>query len=174
MNSARIGSRSKQDTQSGISADVLLGITDGGLFDVTASGLFGVTASGLFDVTASGLFDVTASGLFDITGSGLFDVTASGLFDVTPWGLFGVTAVGDSFEGRALGKGAGRWSVLVRAVWCNQSKKDEGASCAWTDASHSNRDKDNVANTLNFIKTPRPERQRPFAATELTIRSNFA
>ena len=126
MNSARIGSRSKQDTQSGISADVLLGITDGGLFDVTASG------------------------------------------------LFGVTAVGDSFEGRALGKGAGRWSVLVRAVWCNQSKKDEGASCAWTDASHSNRDKDNVANTLNFIKTPRPERQRPFAATELTIRSNFA
>jgi len=146
VNSARIGSRSKQDTQSGISADVLLGITDGGLFDVTASGLFGVTASGLFGVTASGLFDVTASGLFD--------VTASGLFDVTPWGLFGVTAVGDSFEGRALGKGAGRWSVLVRAVWCNQSKKDEGASCAWTDASHSNRDKDNVANTLNFIKTP--------------------
>jgi hypothetical protein len=147
-------------TQSGISTDVLLGITDGGLFDVTASGLFDVTASGLFDVTASGLFDVTASGLFDVTASGLFDVTASGLFDVT--------AVGDRFEGRALGKGgngAGRWSALVRPVWCNQSKKDEGPSCAWTDAPHSNKDRDNEANTLNFIKTPRPERQRPFAAT---------
>jgi hypothetical protein len=148
-----------------------------GLFDVTASGLFDVAASGLFDVAAaSGLFDVAASGLFDVTASGLFDVAASGLFDVAAAsGLFDVTAVGDSFEGRALGKGgsgAGRWSALVR--WCNQSKKDEGASCAWTDASHSNKDRDNVANTLNFIKTPRSERQRPFAATELTIRSNFA
>jgi hypothetical protein len=139
--------------QSGISADVLLlGITDGGLFDVTASGLFDVTASGLFDVTASGLFDVAS-------------------------GLFGVTAVRDNFEGRALGKGgngAGRWSALVRAVWCNQSKKDEGASCAWTDALHSNKDRDNVANTLNFIKRLARSDNGRSLRQSLTIRSNFA
>lgn len=85
------------------------------------------------------------------------------LLGVTAAGLFGVTAAGDSSAGRALGKGgngAGRWWAPVRAIWCNQVKKDEGASCAWTDAAaHSNKDRENVAalNTLNVTRMPLPE-----------------
>ena len=39
----------------------------------------------------------------------------------------------------------------------NQVKKEEGASCAWTNAAaHNKKDKDNVAalNTLNFTRMP--------------------
>jgi hypothetical protein len=49
---------------------------------------------------------------------------------------------------------------------CNQVKKDEGASCARTEAAvHSKKDRDNVAapDTLS-----RSARQWPFATTELT------
>jgi hypothetical protein len=102
-------------------------------------------------------------------------LTDGGFSDVIAAGLSGVTAVGDSSEGRALGKGgngAGRSWAPVRAVWCNQSKKDEGGSCAWTDA-HSNKDSDNVA-APNILNLPLSERQAPFAVTGLIIRSNFA
>ena len=39
-------------------------------------------------------------------------------------------------------------------TWCNQVKKEEGVSCAWTDAAvHSKKDSENVAapNTLNIL-----------------------
>jgi hypothetical protein len=43
---------------------------------------------------------------------------------------------------------------------CNQVKKEEGASCACTNASaHNNKDRDNVAapNTFNFTRMPLAE-----------------
>ena len=44
-------------------------------------------------------------------------------------------------------------------TWCNQTKKEEGASCAWTDAAaHSKKDRENVAapNVLNLTTIASP------------------
>jgi hypothetical protein len=85
----------------------------------------------------------------------------SGIPDV----LFGAAAsdgLGTSSTGRGLGKGGNgaRWWAPVRFIRCNQVKKDEGASCAWTDAAeHRKKDRQIAApNTLNCTNKNRLSR----------------
>ena len=68
--------------------------------------------------------------------------------------LFGVTSADVGSAGRRLGSGAdaaARLSAALCLAWCNQFKKEEGASCAWTGAAaHRKIDSAKVANAVNL------------------------